>query len=208
MASFISTAGVVVWVVTMILFSLANAVSSPSSTDEGEALRSTGWWNSTSAHFTWDGVVCNERGSVTEIHLSYSGKKSGELSKLKFSSFPSLVGLFLANCGLNGSIPHQIGTLTQLTYFILPQNNLIGELPLSLANLTQLKYRFLHSNWLHGSIPPEIWKMKNLNILYLHYNNLASVIVGLRLNTYAKYIFLDCLNTFYWWRVLNLYMSL
>ncbi|RVW82642.1 MDIS1-interacting receptor like kinase 2 [Vitis vinifera] len=181
MAYSIIISAVVVVTITSImmimLFSLANALSSPSSsTDEAEALRSTGWWNSTSAHCDWDGVYCNDAGRVTLIIPTCSGKELGELSKLEFSSFPSLVELSLSDCGLNGSIPHQIGTLTQLIILYLPLNNLTGELPLSLANLTQLEYLSLHSNRLHGSIPPEIGKMKNLIYFILHDNNLTGVI--------------------------------
>ncbi|RVW82682.1 MDIS1-interacting receptor like kinase 2 [Vitis vinifera] len=180
-SSIIISPAVVVVTITSImmimLFSLANALSSPSSsTDEAEALRSTGWWNSTSAHCNWDGVYCNNAGRVTGIALYGPGKELGELSKLEFSPFPSLVELFLSDCGLNGTIPHQIGTLTQLTILYLPLNNLTGELPLSLANLTQLEYLFLYSNRLHGSIPPEIGKMKNLIYFFLHDNNLTGVI--------------------------------
>ncbi|KAJ9683640.1 hypothetical protein PVL29_019282 [Vitis rotundifolia] len=180
-SSIIISPAVVVVTITSImmimLFSLANALSSPSSsTDEAEALRRTGWWNSTSAHCTWDGVYCNKAGSVTLIDLTYSRKELGELSKLEFSSFPSLVELWLGACGLNGTIPHQIGTLTQLTFLVLPLNNLTGELPLSLANLTQLEGLSLYSNRLHGSIPPQIGKMKNLIGFNLHYNNLTGVI--------------------------------
>ncbi|KAJ9683645.1 hypothetical protein PVL29_019286 [Vitis rotundifolia] len=176
----ISPAVVVVTITSIMmimLFSLANAISPPSSsTDEAEALRSTGWWNSTSAHCDWDGVSCNEAGRVTRIALNDPGKELGELSKLEFSSFPSLVVLWLDDCGLNGSIPHQIGTLTQLTFLSLSINNLTGELPLSLANLPQLESLYLDSNRLHGSIPPEIGKMKNLISLNLSYNNLIGVI--------------------------------
>ena len=177
----ISRAVVVVTITSTMMImsfsSLVNAISSPSSsTDEGEALRSTGWWNSTSAHCTWDGVRCNKAGSVTLIELSYLGKKLGELSKLKFSSFPSLVELFLSDCGLNGRIPHQIGTLTQLTSLHLSSNNLTGELPLSLANLTQLESLVLYSNRLHGLILPEIGKIKNLTFLDLGNNNLTGII--------------------------------
>ncbi|KAJ9683642.1 hypothetical protein PVL29_019283 [Vitis rotundifolia] len=172
----ISTAVVVVNITSIMmimLFCLANAISSPSSsTDEAEALRSTGWWKSTSAHCDWDGVSCNDAGRVTRIALYGSGKELGELSKLEFSSFPSLVMLWLDDCGLNGSIPHQIGTLTQLTFLSLSMNNLTGELPLSLANLPQLESLYLDSNRLHGSIPLQIGKMKNLEWLYLSYNEL------------------------------------
>ncbi|KAL6324910.1 hypothetical protein AAG906_019818 [Vitis piasezkii] len=175
-SSIIISPAVVVITITSImimLFSLANAISSPSSsTDEAEALRSTGWWSSTSAHCLWDGVICNNAGRVTQIALYGSGKELGQLSKLEFSSFPSLVVLWLDDCGLNGSIPHQIGTLTQLTFLSLSINNLTGELPLSLANLPQLESLYLDSNRLNGSIPPEIGKLKNLEQLVLSYNRL------------------------------------
>ena len=61
-----------------------------------------------------------------DIFIFDSDKELGELSKLRFSSFPNLVQLYLYNCALNGSIPHQIGTLTHLTYLSLAFNNLTG----------------------------------------------------------------------------------
>ena len=104
-----------VTITMLIIFSLVDAISSPSSllTDEGKALRNTGWWNSTSpAHCDWAGVRCNKADSVTEIDISRPDKELGELSKLNFSSFPNLVELRLYGCKLNGSIPHQIGVGT------------------------------------------------------------------------------------------------
>ncbi|RVW71662.1 putative leucine-rich repeat receptor-like protein kinase [Vitis vinifera] len=162
----ISTAVVIVTsTMMMMLFSLAKAISSPSSsTDEAEALRSTGWWNSTSAHCHWDGVYCNNAGRVTGIALYGSGKELGELSKLEFSSFPSLVELNLSACGLNGSIPHQIGTLTQLTVLSLHDNNLTGEIPLSwLTHSVALPHPFN----LIGVIPSSFGNLTTLTTLYL-----------------------------------------
>ena len=178
MVSFIFTEMVVtITMMMMMIFSLAYAISSSLSTDEGKALRSTGWWNhSASHHCTWEYVICNEANSVTRIIILYPDKELGELSKLNFSSFPNLVDLELYNCGLNGSIPQQIGTLTHLTMLDLRFNNLTGELPLSLANLSQLEYLSLSYNRLHGSIPPEIGKMKSLTNLELSYNHLNGVI--------------------------------
>ena len=183
MVSFIFTEMVVtitmmMMMMMMMIFSLAYAISSSSlSTDEGKALRSTGWWNnSASHHCTWEYVNCNEANSVIEIYISNSDKELGELRKLNFSSFPNLVDLKLYNCGLNGSIPQQIGTLTHLTWLHLGFNNLTGELPLSLANLSQLESLNLSNNRLHGSIPPEFGKMTYLIILHLGYNNLTGVI--------------------------------
>ena len=180
MVSFVFTEMVVtitMMMMMMMIFSLAYAISSSLSTDEGKALRSTGWWNnSDSHHCTWEHVICNQANSVAGITIFNSDKELGELSKLNFSSFPNLVYLVLIECGLNGSIPQQIGTLTHLKELHLGFNNLTGELPLSLANLSQLEYLFLSNNRLHGSIPPEFGKMTNLTYLYLGYNNLTGVI--------------------------------
>ena len=201
MVSFVFTEMVVTITMMMMIFSLAYAISSSLSTDEGKALRSTGWWNnSTSHHCTWESVHCNEANSVIEIAILSSDKELGELNKLNFSSFPNLVHLYLYNCGLNGSIPQQIGTLThlrelhlgsnsltgelplslanlsQLEYLVLSYNNLTGAIPSSLGNLTNLTYLILRSNHIGGFIPPEFGIMKNLIVLYLGYNNLTGVI--------------------------------
>ena len=179
MVSFVFTEMVVpiTMMMMMMIFSLAYAMSSSLSTDEGKALRSTSWWNnSASDHCTWEYVFCNEAYSVIQIYISNSDKELGELSKLNFSSFPNLVYLVLYNCGLNGSIPQQIGTLTHLTRLDLGFNSLTGELPLSLANLSQLEYLSLSHNRLHGSIPPEIGNLKKLFTLDMSDNLISGQI--------------------------------
>ena len=190
----ISTA-VVVAVTTIILSLAINATSSSPSTDhdEGEALRSTGWWNSSSPHCDWAGVSCNDNGSVTGIIIFNTDQDLGELTKLNFSSFPNLLLLSLYNCGLNGSIPHHIGTLSHLTSLILGFNNLTGQLPLSLSYLTQLELFSLYSNRLHGSIPPQIGKMKNLITLDLGHNHFTGFIPSLLGQlTKLEFLYLNC----------------
>ena len=125
----ISTAVVVAITMILILSLAINAtLLSDDNDDEGEALCSTGWWNSTSSsHCTRPGIVCNNAGSITRISISGSDKELGELNILKFSSFPNLLYLSLYDCGVNDSIPHQIGTLTNLTYIDPSSINLTGE---------------------------------------------------------------------------------
>ena len=86
MVYFIFTEMVVtITMMMMMIFSLAYAISSSLSTDEGKALRSTGWWNnSASHHCTWEFVLCNEANSVIQIAIVNSDKELGELSKLNF----------------------------------------------------------------------------------------------------------------------------
>ena len=54
--------------------------------------------------------------------------------------------------GLEGSIPDDIGLLTNLISIILPFNNLIGEIPDSVQNLSELRVLDLRNNQISGNI--------------------------------------------------------
>ena len=53
----------------------------------------------------WVGIVCDESGSLTGLHLSSFGL-IGTLSNLSFSSFPNLLTINLSKNSLYGTIPH------------------------------------------------------------------------------------------------------
>jgi len=57
---------------------------------------------------------------------------------------------------LTGSIPPEIGYLTNLTYLYLNNNQLTGEIPSEIGNLTNLERLILFDNQLTGIIPDEI----------------------------------------------------
>ena len=64
--------------------------------------------------------------------------------------------LDLGNFGLTGSIPPEIGNLTNLTQLYLSYNQLTGEIPPEIGNLTNLTTLYLQHNNLTGEIPPEV----------------------------------------------------
>ena len=154
-------------------FVAASVSLSPALQLEAKAVRESEWWStsaySNKSHCQWNGIKCNDEGSVTEINMGwvYVGEKYW---KFNFSSFPNLVRLDLYYTGLRGSIPVEIGTLSKLTYLDLSWNSLTGELPLSLTNLTQLVLFDISVNLIIGKIPSTIGLLTNLESLDLSWN--------------------------------------
>ena len=83
--------------------------------------------------------------------------------------------LILYNNDLTGSIPPEIGDLTNLTYLVL-WAQLTGSIPSEIGNLTNLTQLWLYNNQLTGSIPPEIGNLTNLTDLVLWGNQLTGSI--------------------------------
>ncbi|KAF5181660.1 Leucine-rich repeat receptor protein kinase ems1 [Thalictrum thalictroides] len=130
-------------------------------------------WNTTTSCNTSDGrITCSEEGSVIGIDLSYHHLE-GNLNHLNFSSLPHLSVLILQGNNLNGTIPQEIGTLTNLIHLNLNSNLFGGDLPISLGNLTSLVHLDLSNNNLNGPIPPKIGNLNHLLELRLSHNNLS-----------------------------------
>ncbi|PON32890.1 Tyrosine-protein kinase, partial [Parasponia andersonii] len=177
MASSISISSFVgvVALATFIFTYVSTASKSPRLVLEADAMLHCGWWseyvNNTISHCNWPGVTCDDAGSVTEISLSHRyGKENILLEKLDLSCLPNLVHLNLADAGLIGRIPPEIGTLSKLNHLDLSRNSLTGQLPLSLANLSQLVKLDLCDNKLNGFIPYQLGSLKNLVALNLSMN--------------------------------------
>ena len=95
----------------------------------------------------WAGVVVDDSGSVT--------------------------GLSLRGAGLSGSIPAEVGSLTDLGALDLSFNALSGPLPAEVGNLTSLVTLDLAYTRLSGSIPAEVGNLVGLEFLDLAYSGLS-----------------------------------
>jgi len=117
---------------------------------------------------------------------------------LSFSNF--IIGLLVANCdtdqielwgdcyslnvtnitrineGLTGSIPSEIGLLTDLVTLKLPYNNLTGSIPPEIGNLGNLRKLELQYNKLSGELPSQLWNLTELNQLRLQKNQFTGFI--------------------------------
>ena len=61
---------------------------------------------------------------------------------------------------MTGTIPTQLGNLTQLQTLTLSPGQLTGSIPTQLGNLTQLTNLYLANNQLSGSIPAELGNLR------------------------------------------------
>ncbi|KAM7465268.1 hypothetical protein LguiB_012830 [Lonicera macranthoides] len=150
---------------------------------ESEAVAGIPWWANMSrstSHCEWDGIGCNEAGSVTFIScLLYHYHFDGEvgMDELNLPSFQNLEILDLFDCGFKGTIPfEELGNLKNLSALDLGSNLFSGPIPSSVGFLTQLTSLYLNGNRFTGSIPYEIGKLSKLTELYLFNNSLSGPI--------------------------------
>ena len=120
---------------------------------------------------TWHGVTTDESGSVIELDLSRNlliGSIPAELGSLS-----NLKSLRMSGNDLGGSIPNELGNLTALINLELHDNNLIGSIPTEVGKLSKLTWLELSKNDLSGPIPAELSKLTNLTVLALSHNELT-----------------------------------
>ena len=82
------------------------------STSGADWTNNAGWMGAAGTECDWYGITCSN-GSVTELRLSGNS--------------------------LSGSIPSELGNLTNLTGLYLNDNSLSGSIPSELGNLTNLR---------------------------------------------------------------------
>ncbi|KAJ0593782.1 putative protein kinase RLK-Pelle-LRR-XI-1 family [Helianthus annuus] len=172
--------------VMVFCFMLSQTTTATNANKSLEAKALVAWWPYADAsldHCNWEGITCNKAGSVTGIYLDghYLGDGTG-LGSLNLSSFPNLVTLEIERCGVEGSIPEQIGLLSNLTHLSLWRNRLTGNLPVSLTNLTHLENLDLGGNNFSGKIPDSFTNLIRLKTLYLDSNSFSGEFPALLTN--------------------------
>ena len=107
-------------------------------------------WDAGISIFEWDGVIANADQRVTRMSL--------------------------AEKGLSGEIPSELGSLSNLTLLRLNENQLSGNIPSALGRLSNLRELHLDDNRLSGTIPSELKALSNLTHLRLNGNQLRGEI--------------------------------
>ncbi len=149
------------------------------------------YWNQSAGWLTdvplaqWQGVETDAAGQVVGLRLrgyGLSGSLPAELGQLS-----ELRELDLSYNDLSGSIPQELGDLANLTRLHLGGNGLGGEIPAVLGQLSGLRQLSLFANELSGSIPPELGDLADLYWLELAENELTGPI-PVELGNLAKLI--------------------
>ncbi len=130
----------------------------------GDGWTNNAGWLSNRPLGEWHGVTTNGQSQVTAIVLdgnNLSGSLPAELGNLS-----NLTRLALNRNSLTGAIPSQLGNLSNLSIIGLARNNLSGSLPAELGNLSGLTRLSLHDNAaLSGALPSGFTNLANLQRL-------------------------------------------
>jgi hypothetical protein len=113
--------------------------------------------------------------SIYEGGYGFMGDLTGSIPP-EIGCLTNLIGLNLRNNRFTGSIPPEIGQLTNLVSLDLSNNQLEGEIPSEIGDLTNLSGLYLGGNQLTGEIPSEIGNLTNLTDLRLYDNQLEGEI--------------------------------
>jgi len=143
------------------------------STDGSNWIDNTGWLGAPGTECTWHGITCQDS-KVTNIDLE-ENNLVGTIPP-EIGCMSDLLDLRLHRNSLTGVIPAEIGNLSTLQYLNLAVNGFTGSIPSQLGNLNNLEYLYLYQNSFIGNIPPEIGDLTQLRVLLLGANQLAGSI--------------------------------
>jgi hypothetical protein len=124
----------------------------------------------------WEWVLCTEgdHGSMLSLFLDLNnleGTLPPELGNLSEAEM-----IHIARNNLSGSIPATLSGLSKVEWLKLSHNGLTGSIPASLGQLPAVTSIQLYGNNLTGSIPPELGNASTLYWIFLEGNALTGTI--------------------------------
>ena len=141
---------------------------------DGENWTNNTNWLSDKPLGEWSGVTTDDSGRVTVLYLTHN-QLSGTLPS-ELGNLTNLQWLMLVSNQLSGTLPASLGALPNLQSLDLDTNQLSGTLPAWLGSLTNLQSLSLSRNELSGEIPSELGNLTNLEWLALIDNELSGEI--------------------------------
>ena len=131
-------------------------------------------WRTSAPLREWFRVTTDAAGRVTELRLGGNGL-TGSIP-FELGNLTNLQFLSLAQNELTGPLPGALGDLVNLTELYVQDNRLSAAIPAELGRLANLRFLNLAGNELSGRIPPELGNLANLVFLFLSGNALSGPI--------------------------------
>lgn len=133
------------------------------------------WIGSDPCGSQWDGITCTSSGQIIELALSSMGLQ-GTLP-FDIGQLSELQRLDLSyNKQLTGQLPNTLGNLVNLQNLAMIGCDFSGNIPDGLGNLVKLELLALNSNKLTGSIPPSLGNLLSISWLDLADNQLTGTL--------------------------------
>ena len=152
-------------------------------------------WLSDAPIGEWDGVITDDNGRVIAL-LLHNNRLTGTLPP-DLGRLSNLRWLRLGGNRLTREIPDELGNLANLQWLSLEGNRLSGMIPDALGNLSRLEALHLRNNRLDGEIPPGLGRLSNLIVLDLGRNRLTGEIpADLGHLSNLRFLYLDDQNYF------------
>ena len=150
------------------------------STDGANWTTNDGWLGPAGTECDWHGVSCSYNPTTGEqFGLYYLSLRDNNLVGTipeELGNLTQIKNIDLWGNLLSGPIPEELRNLRELTSLTLGKNELTGTIPSSLGDLTLLTALSLGSNELTGSIPPSLGNLTLLTYLSLSSNELTGSI--------------------------------
>ena len=138
-------------------------------------------WSADIGIHRWDAVGVgrlddNSAFRVTGLHLDERNELYGTIPS-ELGNLSNLTELRIEETQLTGAIPPELGILTNLGRLVLEENTEVtGEIPPELGNLANLRWLELRDSQLAGAIPAELGNLVGLQYLHLNDNQLTGII--------------------------------
>ena len=132
---------------------------------------------------SWHGVDTDAAGRVVRLDFRQWRNSLSSANNALLGSIPVELGylselreLNLSGNALTGPIPRELGKLANLESLSLSYNYLAGGIPAQLGELTQLRELHLRRSGLTGPIPAELGRLADLRVVVLSENELSGPI--------------------------------
>jgi len=131
-----------------------------------------GWLNS-SHECGWFGLSCENKNitSIPLLRIDQENREDGAVTQEQI-----VVSLDLEGNNMQGTLPFEIGYLTDCTVLSLYGNSLSGTLPATLGQMAELKKLWLDENEFTGFIPSELGLLRNVDDISIYENQLVGTL--------------------------------